>query len=338
MARYISSASAPPCVLGAFSKDKSEALVAMVDGVGQDDLLRTLGMRLLATATDYHMSALVADRANSCAFVVLVASMRSTTPAAGALKREIEQLPGAPKVEWVEPLTRRLQTRLGWGDVGLTELAQPALMDAADNEIVREGLPHTMYWEHPTRGRPFPVLDPPKPSDAEKLAWLRQELGGEAELIHFARKYMELFNTKVHTESVQKASVLRLYRVYAGTEYKRECDLPPALLSDFQQVWHPDAPSRCRECGKALTGNYPIERLYCNDACHRAGVGLTCRGCSRVLSGSPHCPACERGGVMSWREPREESERMLLKARRLWLCETNRDPEHEPAWKRRRRS
>ena len=98
MARYISSASAPPCVLGTFSKDKSEALVAMVDGVQHIHLLRTFARGLLVTAADNHMSAAIADWANSCAFVVVVGSMRTTTPAAGALKQEIERLPGGPRV------------------------------------------------------------------------------------------------------------------------------------------------------------------------------------------------------------------------------------------------
>ena len=145
MARYISSASAPPCALATCSKDKSEALVAMVDGVQHIDKLRTLAKSLLVTAADNHMSAVVVDRQNSCAFVVVVGSMRTTTPATAALKKLIEQLPGATQVGWVEPLNRRLQTRLGWGDVGLGELAQPAFMDTADIDIVREGLPHTMY-------------------------------------------------------------------------------------------------------------------------------------------------------------------------------------------------
>ena len=180
---------------------------------------------------------------------------------------------------------------------GLAQLAQPALMDAADIDITREGLPHTVYWEPPTCGRPFPVLDPPKPSDAEKLAWLRQELGGEAGLIDFARKYVELFSAMVHTESVQKMSVLRLFRVYGGARYKRECDLPPALLTDFQQLWHPDAPPRCRECAKALVGRWPIEHLYCNDACRLAGVRITCRGCSRVSVRLAPLPGLRAGRV-----------------------------------------
>ena len=284
------------------------------------------------------MTAVVSDAATSQTLLVVAGSMRTIAPAAAALKAQIERLPGCPRVEWVEPLNRRLQARLGWGDVGLAQLEQPALMDAADIDIVREGLPTTAYWEHPSRGCPFPVLDPPKPSDKEKLAWLRQELGGGAELVDFARKYLELFAAKVLTEAVQKLSVLRLYQVYAGATYKRECDLPPALLSDFQWVWHPDAPSRCRECGKALTGPCPIEHLYCNDACRLAAAALTCRGCSKVLSDLPHCPDCKLGSVLNWREPRGDFERMHLKARRLWLCNHGQDPEHEPAWKRRRRS
>ena len=36
---------------------------------------------------------------------------------ARALEAAVEQLPGSPQVEWVRPLTRRLQRLFGWGDV-----------------------------------------------------------------------------------------------------------------------------------------------------------------------------------------------------------------------------
>ena len=101
MARYISSASAPPCALGTYSKDRSEALVAMVGGGEHIGMLRELARALLfASAADNHMSAVVADLAKSCAFVVVVGAVRTIIPAAAALKKQIEQLPGEPKVEW----------------------------------------------------------------------------------------------------------------------------------------------------------------------------------------------------------------------------------------------
>eukprot|EP00973_Karenia_brevis_P061966 8618317-Karenia_brevis.AAC.1 len=65
-------------------------------------------------------------------------------------------------------------------------------------------------------------------------------------------------------------SVLRLYQQYAGVSWAKESDLPPAILTEFQQIWNPDAPERCRECAKALEGTHPITHLFCSKGCERA--------------------------------------------------------------------
>ena len=216
-------------------------------------------------------------------FLVVAGVVATTTAASATLRARIEQMPGCGSVTSVEQLNRRLQARLGWGDVRLGDLAQPALMDDLDAEVTRDGHPLTRFWQHPTKGGRFPVIDPPKPSDEEKLAWLRQELrGGDVGLIDFARKYLELFRGNVHTEAVQKMSALRLYKAYACAPWTKECDLPPALLTEFQLLWNPEAPERCRECGKALVGAWPILHKFCRDACKKAGIVTACRYLSLI--------------------------------------------------------
>ena len=44
---------------------------------------------------------------------------------------------------------------------------------------------------------PFFVIDQRNVPDDEKLAWVRQELGNDAELPDFAAKFVELFGNKV---------------------------------------------------------------------------------------------------------------------------------------------
>ena len=348
MARHLASDSAPPCALGQHHRDRCECLVARVEGAERAGVLSKLAQAMIVASCGPHMTAVVVDAVANVCFLVVLTKPSTTTVAVERLQARIEQLPEGPKVVSVEPLNRRLQARLGWGDVRLNALTRPAIMDALDAEILRDGLPGTMYWEHPTEGKPFQVIDPPKPDDDEKLAWLRQELGARCGLVDFARKYLELFQSKVRAVATQKASVLRLYGRYAGTTWVKESDLPPALLTEFQQVWHPEAPERCRECSKALVGTCPITDKFCSKACERAGKVIACVRCGSAahLTESEwgyHCAACSVLAPPRKRDrPRskelEKQVRQLAMVSRFWDVGYTADPNHEPAWKRRRRA
>ena len=344
MARHLASDSAPPCALGKHHQDRCECLVARVDGAERAGVLSKLAQAMIVASCGPHMTAVVVDAVANVCFLVVLTKPSTTTVAVERLQTRIEQLPEGPKVVSIEPLNRRLQARLGWGDVHLNALTRPAIMDALDAEILRDGLPGTMYWEHPTEGRPFQVIDPPKPNDDEKLAWMRQELGSRScGLIDFARKYLELFQSKVHAVTVQKTSVLRLYRRYSGSSWAMESDLLPALLTEFQQVCHPEAPERCRGCAKALVGRCPITHSFCSDACARAGKIIRCRRCKSaarltVTDGLYHCGACWAvPGPKRGRDEFADRVDQLAKASR-WGVSGAADPDHEPAWKRRRKA
>ena len=49
----------------------------------------------------------------------------------------------------------------------------------------------------------------------QKLVWIRQDLGDEATLEDFARKFLEIFGNKVVSAPQQKKTVLELYSKYA---------------------------------------------------------------------------------------------------------------------------
>ena len=378
----------------------------------------------------------------------------------------LQQFPGSPRIEWIRPLTRRLQRLLGWGDVKSTradvaraceakdlnelrammpqaaryiERAEfellPALHDALRNppsaledckheffpafggpcchgamdaskllhmppytrcsmcktvwctkcarlhgerqeeqDDLKEALrecreapvppfaPESSWQQHPMRPLPFYVIDQQKVPNDEKLRWLHQELGQGATLEDFARKFLELFGGKVHTTSQQKALVLKLFGAYAQQSpacgWKKESDLPPPDLVEFQRVWDPDAPARCLECGKALPGERSSRSTHCSDACRLAGVRTVCAYCKRALQDSvhPYCTVCKRGspppqpparkrnpggpGTIGERLDKHLAEQraMLAMAQRVWFTDQQKDPAHEPAWKSRRRS
>ena len=332
----------------------------------------------------------VGDQA--CRELYLVVTFRNAhrfKPRVDYIKESLLQLPTHPTVEWVRPLTRRLQRRFGWGDVCASEAdvrqacekgdveelkalmpqaaivieeadyallpglfaalrgEVPQLEDceheffqeapfervlgpcargvpggapdsrthvqpytqckkcklvlcgrcAADSDeaqgdrralqtLVQEArrAPAPTYWQHPERPLPFYVIDQKKVPDAEKLAWLKQELGADADLPRFAATFCSLFEDKIRGGIPQKAKALALYARYVpeGSEargWRKESDLPPAELEAFQKVWGP-APRRCRECNKALSEDAPIQQLFCDMACQSAGQMTSCVTCA----------------------------------------------------------
>ena len=201
--------------------------------------------------------------------------------------------------------------------------------------------PVWQWHEHPTRPQPFRVIDVQKMPEADKLEWIKQELQCDVPLEDFAAKFVELFGGKLSGTVPQKNSCLKLYGLYAeeGRCWEKECDLPPKVQVKFRRVWKASASDRCAECGEAL--DKPGE--YCaRKGCAHAGMTNICR-CGQVLDNAhPYCGACKRGasplrGVLSERAQEQQGQMSLLQR----LCfggAMTKDPEHEPAWKRRKRS
>ena len=138
------------------------------------------------------------------------------------------------------------------------------------------GPPDGVYYEwrqHPRCSLPFFVTDQVKVADAEKVVWIRQEIGSDATLPDFCKKYLELFGDWKVGEIQQKTACLLLYARYCpeseAAAWKKEGDLPPRDMEEFQRVWNPKAPSRCRECRKALDTT-SIRDAYCSSKCEDA--------------------------------------------------------------------
>jgi hypothetical protein len=187
--------------------------------------------------------------------------------------------------------------------------------------------------------------------DDEKVAWLRQELGGDADLPDFARRWLELFGDTTGAAS-QKAACLKLFGEYSGATWRKEADLPPDELTTFQRIWDPSAPERCSECSRAAPppGRAPLRRggrPFCSEACARADTRLACRRCGASVDAvSPRCPTCAWGlsptpgrakssALDAILERNEQALSQLLRATR---AVERRDESREPAWKKRRRA
>ena len=204
--------------------------------------------------------------------------------------------------------------------------------------------PTTTYWRtHPTVPRPFYVIDHKKLRDETKLEWLRAELGDNEDIAAFARKYLELFGDLVHGSYVQRSACLKLFAAYvpkgsAEAAWHTEKNIPPADLHNFERVWDPKAPKRCLECSKKIEGAGVREGRYCAEACAGAGRKTICRTCNKALDPiHPYCTECKRGAPRLGKRSAQAD--MLSLAQRMWFGGAeSKDPEHVPAWKKRRRS
>ena len=161
--------------------------------------------------------------------------------------------------------------------------------------------PHYTWRQHPTEPLPFFVIDYSKWPEGEKLAWIRQEIGNDADLEEFSEKWRELFSGKFSCESSQRAACLKLYGAYIPPQeaqsYKTESSLPPDELQRFQRVFNPGAPERCWECGRASAPGrgHPIrygKKISCSKECELRNNQIVCRNCKN--------PACE------WYDPAPE--------------------------------
>ena len=85
--------------------------------------------------------AAVATTSGDLYLVIVLAKQARVENAAMHTRNSIQQLPGSPLVEWVRPLTRRLQRLLGWGDVVSTSAEVTRACKAGDTEELLTLLP-----------------------------------------------------------------------------------------------------------------------------------------------------------------------------------------------------
>jgi hypothetical protein len=422
----------PPCVLSAVGPAKASTFVAKVDAFGP---LQAFGATALIRGAGGFAQVILPG--GECYFV-LTGVARQIPQASAKIAADIQKLPSPPAVEWVRPLTVRLQRLFGWGDVTATrqdveravakedaaELrailphaarliddedpemlsALPDAFDAARGVLAIEdapdpehlyarhealGLhvwsteanrksicarcernsphececgcrrckacidtpsplaPETRWQQHPTAPLPFYVIDNVKLADAEKLAWIRHELGADADIGTFAAKFLDLFGGRIRGTFPQKAACLKLFAAYSGSNWAKECDIPPADRELFIRAWGEEH-GICRECGGTASG------LYCSRECETAGATTVCVKCKASLDPwYPHCSECSVGngpseGLLAYRDrvcapgsleaAMQRQVEALALANRVWMSERACVEGHEPAWKRRRRA
>ena len=131
----------PPCVARPKQIHKVQTVVLKVIGASNDLLDRhhqswiwngagaSAHVEVLGGEQQGHY--LVMTNQTSCEENSLAARMRSG----------LQQLPGSPQVEWIRPLTRRLQRILRWGDVAATREDVARAAKAGDLQELKAIMP-----------------------------------------------------------------------------------------------------------------------------------------------------------------------------------------------------
>ena len=144
----------PPCELAHGLKPMTtKTLVAKSTG----GISRLLSEWAASRVVDGAGAYAVVDMPNGDIYVaVCMAKAARTEYAAANMKASIEQLPGSPQVDWVRPMTRRLQRLFGWGDAGATGADVARAVDGADVEELAVLIPQAadmimrneVDWKH----------------------------------------------------------------------------------------------------------------------------------------------------------------------------------------------
>lgn len=261
------------------------------------------------------------------------------------------------KEKHMKPFTRCVQCKMTCcvkcaREAGQKQEEREDLKDVLDKCVQSPSDAPPAWLQHPTRPMPFYVIDQQKVPEAEKLAWIKQEVGHDAGLYTFAVKFLDIFGEKVHGTVPQKNACLHLYGSYVpkGSEectWKKESDMPPASREEFCSAWG-RLDKLCRECARPR----PAARrdFYCSNACAVAGFCYSCPKCHKKLQGlHPYCWDCKAGTAPPKRalsstaastslvETLKRGLESMAMIQRTLFTSVDKDPDHVPEWKKRRR-
>jgi hypothetical protein len=140
---------------------------------------------------------------------------------------------------------------------------------------------------------PFYVQDPSHMRNDLKVEFLRDELDSDATLEEFAEVYVKLFADKI-CERARRQLCLDLYRLFNPAFVpKKECEIPPAQLHEFQKVFDSDAKPRCSWCSTTMEDQ---QQEYCSQACaEAANPPQKCQKCGSEDFKLLHCPRGTQG-------------------------------------------
>ena len=138
-----------------------------------------------------------------------------------------------------------------------------------------------------------------------------------------------------------REKALGVYSLYTKGQvtYKEEAEIPPGELEQFKRVFNPDAHKGCCECGTRVQGMED----FCSAKCRNANKRLVCvcGATATIANGHYHCAKCKKGGYAT---PPNATEGLKRFTERLNIFQdyigfnATTNPDHQPAWKKRRSS
>ena len=205
-----------------------------------------------------------------------------------------------------------------------------------------------MFWLRGEKPAPFFIIDEKRMRKEDKLSWMQHELGHDADLEAFSSAFMGFFKDEYSTKGQQKSKCIELFSEYApeiAKDWKMECQLPPEYLEQFKRAWEPEVGTLCRDCTKPVSVS---GSLFCSQICANKGKKIVCRTCGKGgikgLDGLRMCPKCHpksdipQSGESLLDKSVKRGDALLKRIYSDTGFKQTRDPDYEPAWKRRKRS
>ncbi len=129
-----------------------------------------------------------------------------------------------------------------------------------------------------------------------QVEWIRDELDDDSSLEDFAAIYLKLLGNR-SCDAKRRLDCLDLYKLYnPAFTAKKECELPPRELQDFQKVFDSEAKPRCRWCSTTMEQQHE----YCSQACvEAANPPQKCRKCDSEDFKVIHAPGGTQGSPIA---------------------------------------
>jgi hypothetical protein len=175
--------------------------------------------------------------------------------------------------------------------------------------------------------------------DNQKLEWMQgdelKQIVTEEQLPEFAALYTDLFGTAIRSVKDRYQSIFAVFKLHMATMKKvfnitQRAQLSPEINEKLVLAVEKKVIKLCRECAKVIPNG-----LYCSTPCKTAALKIQCENCGHdkieQIPGTVMY-SCKKCGVPVATAYSSSSSR-ILNPEELIV-----NPDHEPAWKQRRRA
>ena len=113
---------------------------------------------------------------------------------------------------------------------------------------------YKIFLHSPNRATSVLRFGKQKIPEEEKLLWIQQEIGSDANLTEFAKYFLFIFADCIRDDQKLKQKINELYCTYKKLPKRKLEKIPNRDKGPFHRLWNKDAPDYC-DCGKKISAN-----------------------------------------------------------------------------------